>query len=664
MVQTRRQSGKLPNPNLTSLDEAFDDDSEVDVPVQPLGLIPESKRTKVHDHEFGKRRKRKRRVDPTKGKLSILPTMPLDVLFEVFGHLTPQDLLALSSTSRLLRTTLLSKGAMSVWKTSLSKMPSNPPECPKDTTGPRWAQLLYGPNSCHNYPEFDPLITELIPYTDRSGWGGSRRRVYPPSHKLHNKHTSKFFLESDIFSMAQTLGSFTKDVHMRKAGSKGRLEEFKKMRKEFVASMVEYAKVCEKWGVDDSWKVVMERQQESYARRNEILARFVALGHDKVDVDQLSWYDTGGTHKELSQRGWALMCPRLERTLNDRKAMRIRAHRAGILALRTNVVRSLYSNYQTSQIPHREWAYLPGSEEVMEWKEFKEIIESDSEVNVSNESFDNVMERMSELIVEWRERRERELVEMLPDAESERTQANSQDGGPSTDQIPQVDGSRLELATSIFYCTRLYCPSNSPSPYPLMTIPQILSHCCQPIFYGKQTPEPVVFWNRGSEVAKGLVEAVGGDARRMTARDVDQKDGRFICVHCRPFESLHFKEDEEEDAEDIGLGGGQLVRVETFGWRDCMSHFFARHRELPLNKHAPDFALLTPVLTEKLKISEASKAAPLHPARWICTLCLGPTRMWGSAYVIENHISIQHGVQNPVEDEHYIPDARRWRTER
>ncbi|KDQ50808.1 hypothetical protein JAAARDRAFT_199647, partial [Jaapia argillacea MUCL 33604] len=430
MVQTRRQSGKLPNfPSKDTIDaDRFDDDSEEDTPAS-YPQRKSAKRTKLDNAEFGKRRKRKRRLDPTKGKLSMLPTMPLDVLFEVFGHLTPQDLLALSRTSRLLHTTLLSKGAMSVWKTSLSKMPGSPPECPKDTSEPRWAQLLFGPTNCHlcgtinvfqidfalrrrlckackkdnlvyggyfekKYPEFDPLITELIPYTDRSGWVGSRRRVYPTGHKLHNKHPSKFFLESDIFSMAQTLGSFTKDVHMRKAGAKGRLEDFKKMRKELVASMAEYAKVCEKWSVDDSWRVFRESQEGSQARRNDILGRLVALGHDKVDVDQLGWHDIGDTHKELTQRSWALMRPRLEGTLNSRKAMRIQVHRAGILAFRTALVQSLYNNYQISQVPHREWAYLPRQEEVMEWKEFKEIIESDSEVNVSKESFDHVMERM------------------------------------------------------------------------------------------------------------------------------------------------------------------------------------------------------------------------------------------------------------------------------
>ena len=94
--------------------------------------------------------------------LSLLPKMPLDVLFEVlviypppahssipsptpfcqiFGRLAPRDLINVSRTNKLFRQTLMSRSATTVWNTSLNGVGS--PSCPSDISGPRWAILLF-----------------------------------------------------------------------------------------------------------------------------------------------------------------------------------------------------------------------------------------------------------------------------------------------------------------------------------------------------------------------------------------------------------------------------------------------------------------------------------------------------------------------------------------
>lgn len=78
------------------------------------------------------------------GKLQELPNMPLDILFEIFEHLLPLDILRLSRTSKDLRRIILP--AKSIWRITYSNLPIPPPPCPEDLTEPQWASLLFETN--------------------------------------------------------------------------------------------------------------------------------------------------------------------------------------------------------------------------------------------------------------------------------------------------------------------------------------------------------------------------------------------------------------------------------------------------------------------------------------------------------------------------------------
>ncbi|KAG5651506.1 hypothetical protein H0H81_008400 [Sphagnurus paluster] len=55
-----------------------------------------------------------------RGKLQSIMEMPLDILFEIFAHLSPSDLLHLARTAKRLRNTLMHRSANSVWKKARS----------------------------------------------------------------------------------------------------------------------------------------------------------------------------------------------------------------------------------------------------------------------------------------------------------------------------------------------------------------------------------------------------------------------------------------------------------------------------------------------------------------------------------------------------------------
>jgi len=98
-----------------------------------------------------------------KAKLSMLPEMSIDILYEVCGCLLqgvlvdaitpqifslvhPRDLMRVSWTAKAFNEFLISKSSRHVWQASFSTVPKSeqPPACPSGMTEMAYANLLYG----------------------------------------------------------------------------------------------------------------------------------------------------------------------------------------------------------------------------------------------------------------------------------------------------------------------------------------------------------------------------------------------------------------------------------------------------------------------------------------------------------------------------------------
>ncbi|PPQ95754.1 hypothetical protein CVT26_015880 [Gymnopilus dilepis] len=76
------------------------------------------------------------------GSLQMMTKLPVDVLYEVFSHLHPMDVLSLSRTTKSLRSILLARHARGVWRSSLATVRALPP-CPPDLTEAQYASLAF-----------------------------------------------------------------------------------------------------------------------------------------------------------------------------------------------------------------------------------------------------------------------------------------------------------------------------------------------------------------------------------------------------------------------------------------------------------------------------------------------------------------------------------------
>lgn len=132
-----------------------DEDSE-DPDIAPRHVKKRSKKRAGHRAK----KKLKRR-----GRLDLMPTMNLDILFhvrlkptnflrkahceliQILSFLSPMDLLNLSRTSKDFRNLLLQRSSASVWKTARLQV-DDLPDCPQDMSEPQYANLAFYPH-CH-----------------------------------------------------------------------------------------------------------------------------------------------------------------------------------------------------------------------------------------------------------------------------------------------------------------------------------------------------------------------------------------------------------------------------------------------------------------------------------------------------------------------------------
>ncbi|KAL1716102.1 hypothetical protein EV715DRAFT_275301 [Schizophyllum commune] len=90
-------------------------------------------------------RKKPRRDWPKGGKLKGIANLPLDILFEIFGHLNPVDLLHLARVNKFLRAMLLRKDWKPLWEISVQGYRTPIPPCLDERLElPQYVNLLFG----------------------------------------------------------------------------------------------------------------------------------------------------------------------------------------------------------------------------------------------------------------------------------------------------------------------------------------------------------------------------------------------------------------------------------------------------------------------------------------------------------------------------------------
>ncbi|OBZ74627.1 hypothetical protein A0H81_05074 [Grifola frondosa] len=615
MAITRSQSGKLPPPLIRANKygcESKDNNKKVS---------RARKRTKTTVRGTSARNATSRRK---KAALSALPTMPIDILFEIFANLTPRDLLNLTRTNKPFRQLLMTRKAITVWRAA-RKNELGAPDCLPGMSEPQWASLLWGGNICQQcarnvtdidlvllrrvcvecmrehlvqgafskaFEGLDPAIMKLVPYSNASGWV----RGYKPK--------AKFYWDADIYDMSRKLDVLKKDIHMDKPGAREALEKFKAAQIAHVDVIMKHAAICKTWVA----QIDEQRENDELVLRKERLeivrARLVELGYDYRDATAAVTLDhLYVVTRPLTDRLWKQISRTLKQRARASQKKRLAREYREIIHARSKIVCSIYEEYRNGLTP-LEKIYTPYASDVWTFEGFKELIFAPAESSVEAAHFSDTMKKLPALCAKFAEERKAILLDLVPSPPP-----NSSPPGISLANVTPAD-----LATSIFTCSHCYSIRDGPVHTIYAGSEQSILH----VTHEMTTPDPhsqltfnhtkgLRFDARGSLAAASLVGLLGLNEHTAVPRDLDKIGARFFCNVC----------------------GGDTQVLPAMTWRQCVTHFSEPKSE---NIHStPSWYRLT-----EEKFFKCSRSTNNAVYRSIV------------------HLKTEHTVHNPVEDEDFF----------
>ncbi|KIM79606.1 hypothetical protein PILCRDRAFT_549999 [Piloderma croceum F 1598] len=476
-------------------------------------------------------------VKGRRGRLRALPEMPLDILYEIFGHLRPYDILRLSRTTKALRGILMTRSATSVWKDARSNI-EGLPDCPQDLTEPQYAGLAFDP-FCHLCGA--PNVHTIL-------WACRLRSCQKCINSMFTGLSDAMYrveISAGGLVRARAMLPFgqVKIGKYSQCQDRPRLDQFVEERTESVVMLTQHANLCESWHQNMSMDRQEQLQDLKERRKEAIFDKLRQSGwgeeldkNDEFTLTSLTEHASVRKPQELTDRIWSNIRQPLFDILKEIRRERLEMEQFARLRKRAKVVVALLEDFALER-PINE--VIPGPADVCDMDEFKTVIEdTPDDVEVTQESFKQAMERLPHLITQWRSAKDAELVRIMSASASAPTESQLNESQPENNRA------LLELATTFFHCKS--CSG-------MISYPRILVHSCTHVYswrhrevndprytlWGILTDVP---WNLGGDIigikegAKEsgslVVKSCGLDPDTASTQEMDNLDARFECESC------------------------------------------------------------------------------------------------------------------------------------
>ncbi|KIO15698.1 hypothetical protein M407DRAFT_34714 [Tulasnella calospora MUT 4182] len=484
-----------------------------------------------------------------KGQLhTLFDKLPTDVVYTIFSHLHPNDLLRLARTNRMLRSHLMSKSSASVWREAREEVEPPIPDCPPGQSEPQWAHLLLSRDcsTCGrtNIPHVDWYHRlRLCSRCDRAGVvliiGSRARKALPqisdvnilldllPHSNTGSSHTGKYYRMKDI----EDIGAEWANV--KKEGDEAKIQEFKD--------------------------------------RKRIIRKARGAGFDSRDfrdwqVVRSSFFSASTA---LTEQRWKTILPELEALINRVKDRRLRRERSQIVDQRRALADNLVKYYQIT--PDIAPAFRPGSWDLVKSESFQAIIDLPNEVSVTAAEFQPALDALPDLVSEAAKEIQSNLLQ------------NMIDGGATNidPSITESDFDKIHLATSTFFCKSSY------NGLPVCGKDDLGAHACYgaPISHGKYH---CLYYDRRASNAVAALLVAANLGQNTTVAQMDDMDLRFHCPgwlkqstrlamswrdaasHARSSNQLHSRSWEVFSPEEIAaIKEKEMANIDEGGYGDA-----------------------------------------------------------------------------------------------
>ncbi|KIM35772.1 hypothetical protein M413DRAFT_449599 [Hebeloma cylindrosporum] len=614
------------------------------------GKPPPAKRAKK---SFTAARKSSVKSPRQRKSLSLLPSMPLDVLFEVFSHLSPKDIISLSRTSRIFRDTLTTGNGISIWKAARKRL--GWPECPPNMSEHQWAALLFG-NTCQSCgrksvskPEFSLLRRICTTCRKEKLLSPSDLKTRFPNASKILKYIPRFengwseyhgsYWVPDIDRMLMKFAEYERNIDHDVPGAKKEFKAFKTRQYEIVMSIRKSTNERYMW-----WdQYVRERQSDKQAiihqRFKLIEAKFIELGYTADDVEYIQLTPECRQPTPLTDRIWKRIRPILETDVLLYKRKRILREKEELRSTRMPILHASYQEYQKSLMPV-QWKYLPRTIDICAFVPFAEILDAPADIAITFVDFEDAFRQLPQLLAANDVARKIHALSLLNNPTATLPpNSNVPEQEPiihdptvisSSSNSSQPDDGALELATALFTCMESPCTKrNVPQSY-LFGWDDIAQHNCKSDSYYILGPPKIAFSLQASNVAAAVVRAAGLDAGLATVADMDAKteDLRLGCSSCPPL-----------------MRDGVIWEKCGYTWRDFVSHCAIKGHTDVENS----LVILTPGDAAKVKERELENVNRKN--KWTCAHCAIHFGDLKFREVVVEHLKSAHGIDSPREPE-------------
>ncbi|PPQ63621.1 hypothetical protein CVT24_004374 [Panaeolus cyanescens] len=448
---------------------------------------------------------KKARTRGTRGVLKQMLEMPFDILFEIFGHLEPADLLSVGRTSQELRELVMSKQFKSIWVHARSKYPDMP-SCPDDMTEPAYAELVFG-NSC--------LVSITVTVF----------AVPPPFLNAFPFSYTKWHFSSDH------LQKWNAETISLNPANKTELYSKRIAERMFIN---EHAEQCEAWYPT----LQSSRRDAKDAEINERKAQIVELVKSMGWGEELSKMTSNlpqdspevvkHCKKKLSDRIMENLKPFLEEFMANAKEKRILGERRACYESRMRALQTAYNNALTTYPLQKP---RPRVADVFEIPRFKSLVmDTPDDVTVTDNDFDITPETLAGVMEEANTIVKSKLLSVVATELKEGTY------DPAT---------VLDLATTTFVITSGYdkkslhtsrvivdsrTGASPPHDEAKISVEELAARVFPSVPFNSQGT--IAFNTTAHEIFRGLLETCGLDPNTTTCAEMDEKHPIIECLKC------------------------------------------------------------------------------------------------------------------------------------
>lgn len=481
-----------------------------------------------------------------RGRLAALPEMPLDILYEIFRNMHPRDLLQASRTTKTLRSVLMSKSSIWIWKDSHAA--SDLPPVPPGMTVPQFVGLAYD-RFCHfcSAPSVNSIIwiarvrccrkcmLNEANFTPKDSLRYSSNNIILQLMSVCSP-TSSFFMIFPSFeisdrryyktvvpiaSVLDLYADYERDGVRYQ--SEEEMSQWIAKRKAQVKASNEHAALCEAWDAERQAGRDEELQNARDVRKAEILRRLKELGWaDEIrhlDLTVFGDHELVRKPQPLTERIWRRIQGPLLEYLEGVKTERLAQEKMAALCSRRDILVEAYREFRLAK-PFR--TVLPGLGDIVTIQEIARVIENTPYDQVLTKSdlralLDAVPQSYFD---DWRDRCDTALVGVL-NSSRRKTSWTKAD---------------LKLATTVF----AYKDGFSNLSYPLVLVSDDLTRLPWNTKLGhdslaatcRETPWSSKFLRAPHRhIVKELVVLAGLDPKTATPEEMDELDPWYACLN-------------------------------------------------------------------------------------------------------------------------------------